>query len=453
MDQMGDAHAIWQKTCEALKGEVGKLTFQTWFEPVVPYLSDKGELILSVPDELSKDYLSKYLRLIRNALEQITSRSLQVTVETHQKVKLPVQPVSAKLPATTKNLGNNFTTNAGRRLDPDYTFDNFVVGPNNRLAHAAGVAVASMKGDSKIYNPLFIYGSSGLGKTHLVQAIGNYVMEHFPHLKVVYVQCEQFVNEFIHVIANKQYDKFRNKYRKVDFLILDDIQFIENKEQMQEEFFHTFNALYESGKNIILTCDKPPQSLTTLENRLITRFSSGLLADITAPVYETRVVILQKLAEKHGVYLDEDVIDFIASNITENIRELHGAFNTLLAFSLLGNAITLETTKIALKDQINPALSQKLDAPYIMNVCANYFSVSVDDLKSSKRKAEIVECRHMAMFLCYTLLNMTYADIGSYFGNRNHATVIHGCNKIEDQVQTDPGLMEALSELKIRLKA
>ncbi len=451
MDIQGDAKAIWQKTCQDyLKDELSELAFQTWFEPIMPQLGPGKTFILNVPNELSRENVAKYSPLIENALSLATSQKFRVSVQVE--VDNPAPPALDALFSKEDTSANR--ESGASKLNPAYTFSSFVVGPSNSFAHAACVAVASMHGQQSKsnYNPLFLYGGSGLGKTHLMQAIGNHVRQEFPEKKVMYVQSEQFVNEFIKVIATKKYDAFRRKYRMVDLLLIDDIQFIENKEQMQEEFFHTFNSLFEAGKNIVLTCDKPPSSLTTLEDRLRTRISSGLTIDITPPDYETRMAILDRLAQNHQVILSDDVMDYIASNIVSNIRELEGAFKTLIAFSMLGNELNLENTRIALKDMVQPEARQKLDAPLVMNVCANYFNVSIDDLKSKQRKRELVLPRHLAMYLCYSLVDMTYTEIGEVFGGRNHATVIHACNKIEEEKESDSKLKHALEEITLRLR-
>lgn len=456
MQFVGDAEAIWQKAAETyLRREVTALTFETWFKPARPQLKDGDHFILWMPDGLSRDYLTSYARLIENSLRLATSREFRLSIEVGPPPEDPPAEESAPAPVSAMDAGAALKDFSAQRptsaLNPNYTFDRFIVGPGNRFAHAACVAVASMQG-ARNYNPLFLYGGSGLGKTHLMQAIGNHVLREFPQKNVVYVQSEQFVNEFIRVIANKKYDQFRQKYRQADLLLIDDIQFIENKEQMQEEFFHTFNSLFEAGRNIVLTCDKPPQSLSTLEDRLRTRISSGLTIDITPPDYETRMAILDSLAQSYHIFLPDDVRDYIAGNITNNIRELEGAFNTVLAYSSLGNPITLENVRLALKDQVRPEARQLLDATTIMTMTANYYHVSVDDLKSKKRKQELVEPRHVAMYLCYELINMTYTDIGQAFGGKNHATVIHAYNKVQEEMQKDPKLQRSISELTLRLK-
>ena len=335
-------------------------------------------------------------------------------------------------------------------MNRQYTFDAFVVGSGNRFAHAACVAVAEKQG-GRNFNPLFLYGGSGLGKTHLMHAIGHYVIEHYPEKRVLYVQCEQFVNEFIFAIKENKYDDFRSKYRNTDMLLIDDIQFIEGKEQMQIEFFHTFNTLYETGKNIVMTCDKPPQSLISLEERLRTRFSCGLTVDIQPPDYETRVAILKRRAQLNHASVPDDVFDYIATNIASNIRELEGAFNTVLCYSLLAGGITLDVAKEALKDIIQPIAGKTVSSTVIMDVVSRYYNISVDDLKSNRRSKNISNPRQLAMYLCRNLLNMTLPQIGKTFGNRDHTTVMHACNKMTESLKGDEQLIQDFEAIKKRI--
>ena len=445
----GDASRIWKKTCnEYIQPEIGALTYETWFKPAKPLLGDGSGFILSVPNELSKNFLESYSSLIENALRLATARDWELSVEVN---------AEERRRESLEDLQKNRIKAMSDRewdsglLDPNLTFEHFVVGPSNHFAYAACVAVASMQ-NSRNYNPLFLYGGSGLGKTHLMHAIGNEVLQKFPEKRVVYVKTERFVNEFIQVIQNKHYEDFRAKYRQADLLLIDDIQFIEKKEQMQEEFFHTFNALSESGKNIVLTCDKAPQALTTLADRLQTRIASGLTIDITPPDYEMRMAILANLCQQYQLNLSDDIMDYVASHITSNIRVLEGAFKTLLAYERLSDHFGLEEARAALKNLVSPGAVTPIDAPLIMNVTANYFDVSVEDLKSKKRKKELVEARHVAMYLCYQLINMTYTDIGEVFGGKNHATVIHACNRMMNDLDNDPKLRHQVNEIQQRLK-
>ncbi len=440
---MQNVQLIWQNVCnEYLEKEIPTLTYSTWIKPIMPILQNDQNFILSVPNEISRDFVLQYKEMIANALKLSTQKEFDVSVAINATPDRTVQTVLSK--------DDSFAYNKKDLLNPNYTFESFVVGSGNRFAHAACVAVATMQNSSN-YNPLFLYGGSGLGKTHLMHAIGNHVLQEFPEKNVVYVNSENFINEFIEAIRLKEFEPFRNKYRMTDLLLIDDIQFIEGKERMQEEFFHTFNALYEAGKHIVMTCDKPPQSLVTLEERLKTRFSSGITIDINPPDYETRIAILLQLAQQYRVDWPDDVFDYIATHISSNIRELEGAFKTLYAYSMLGGGINLETTRNALKDQIDPRSVKSLSSDLIMNITSNYFNVSVDDLKSRKRSAEIVTPRQIAMFLCRNMLNMTYKDIGDDFGNKNHATVMHACDKIKDEIDQNLELENAIKEIKLRL--
>ena len=339
--QEQNAHIIWQNVCQNyLEKEVPTLTYTTWLKPIIPLLYNDDTFVLSVPNEISRDFVVQYKDMISTALKLTTQKTFDVKVEINAQENL--QNLKQNI-LTKEDEGASYISND--ILNPAYTFESFVVGSGNRFAHAACVAVASLQ-NSNNYNPLFLYGGSGLGKTHLMHAIGNYVQDNFPDKSVIYVNSENFINEFIEAIRLKEFESFRNKYRMTDLLLIDDVQFLENKERMQEEFFHTFNALYEAGKNIVMTCDKPPQSLITLEERLKTRFSSGITIDINPPDYETRIAILLQLAQTHRVEWPDEVFDYIATNISSNIRELEGAFKTIYAYSMLGGGINLASTKM-----------------------------------------------------------------------------------------------------------
>lgn len=439
---------LWQKALQLLEGEMSEISMNTWIIPMEPVSAEKGIFTLSVPNDFHKSFVDQYVRLIRNTLLAASSVEYEVKfiVGKPEPAALNIQSVSMN-----DSLNQDSLESASHsRLNPQYTFETFVVGSANRFAHAACVAVAEKQG-GRNFNPLFLYGGSGLGKTHLMHAIGNYVCQKYPQKKIIYVQCEQFVNEFIQTIQKNKYDDFRNKYRNADMLLIDDIQFIEGKEQMQIEFFHTFNTLYETGKNIVMTCDKPPQSLATLEERLRTRFASGLTVDIQPPDYETRVAILKRRAQLNNVTVPEDVFDYIASNVASNIRELEGAFNTVLCYSMLAGTITIDVARSSLKDLIHPSPARKISSTVIMDVVARFYHVSIDDLKSNRRNKEVSNPRQVAMYLCRNLLNMTLPQIGSEFGNRDHTTVIHACNKVSEELIKSPDLGRDLDEIKKRI--
>lgn len=442
-----DAEAIWQRALKLLENEMSEISLNTWIVPMEAVSADNGTFLLSVPNDFHKTFVDQYVPLIKNTIKVAASRDFSVEIIVGKPDPVPAAEICSQIDSDNSASSGPVSQS---RLNPQYTFDTFVVGSGNRYAHAACVGVATTQG-GRNYNPLFLYGGSGLGKTHLMHAIGNHVVEAQPDKRILYVQCEQFVNEFIYTIKENKYDDFRNKYRNADMLLIDDIQFIEGKEQMQIEFFHTFNTLYESGKNIIMTCDKPPQSLASLEERLRTRFSSGLTIDITPPDYETRVAILRRRAQLSHSVVPDEVYDYIASNVASNIRELEGAFNTVLCYAALAGNITIDIAKEALKDQIQPASARKVTCSVVMDVVSRYFHVSVEDLKSNRRNKEITGPRQIAMYLCRNLLNMTLPQIGQEFGNRDHTTVMHACNKINDEITKKPEIGRAIDEIKKRL--
>jgi len=426
-----EMNGIWRKVTDLLAGEISEVSLKTWIMPMKPVYADDKVFILSVPDSFSYTYVIQWQNLISNTFSIVCSRNYDVRMA----VKDSQEIMEALRRQTSPNASDSILAypeeihRTAAQMNPQYTFEAFVVGSGNRFAHAACVAVAEKLG-GRNYNPLFLYGGSGLGKTHLMHAIGNYVTVKHPEKKVIYVQCEQFVNEFISAIKEISYDDFREKYRSADLLLIDDIQFIEGKEQMQIEFFHTFNALHESGKHIVMTCDKPPQSLASLEERLRTRFSSGLIVDIQPPDYETRVAILKRRAQQNNVNVPEDVFDYISANIATNIRELDGAFNTVLAYSLLAGSIDLEVATAALKDIIQPRPSKQLTAQMIMEIVARYYNVTVNEILSNRRSKDVTVPRQIAMYMCRFVLNMTFPKIGDVFGGKDHTTVIHACNKV-----------------------
>lgn len=440
---------IWQKALSLLEGEISEIGLNTWILPMEPVSADKDTFTLAVPNDFHKTFVDQYIPLIRNTIKAAASidYNIKIIISGQESINLPECDNQGG-----KDTDGRLNGAIGHsRLNPQYTFEAFVVGSGNRFAHAACVAVAEKQG-GRNFNPLFLYGGSGLGKTHLMHAIGNFVMDKYPDKKILYVQCEQFVNEFIYTIKENKYDDFRSKYRNTDMLLIDDIQFIEGKEQMQIEFFHTFNTLYESGKNIVMTCDKPPQSLASLEERLRTRFSCGLTVDIQPPDYETRVAILKRRAQGSNASVPEDVFDYIAANVASNIRELEGAFNTVLCYSLLAGSITIDIAREALKDIIQPIAARKVSCSVIMDVVSRYYNVTVEDLKSNRRSKEVTIPRQIAMYLCRNLLSMTLPQIGAEFGNRDHTTVMHSCNKVADALnKNESDLNQEIKEIKARL--
>ena len=438
---------LWENTKKVLAGEMSEISFNTWIAPIEAISLSDTSLSLSVPNDFHKSFAEQYIPLIRNSIK--TSYGTEMEIRMFIKGSEPSVSVSAGTEASL-DMEEVHSYRTGR-INPRYSFDTFVVGSGNRFAHAACVAVAEKQG-GRNFNPLFLYGGSGLGKTHLMHAIGNSIRKRFPDKNVLYVQSEQFVNEFIMTIKENKYDDFRGKYRNADVLLIDDIQFIEGKNEMQIEFFHTFNSLYESGKHIVMTCDKPPQSLAKLEERLRTRFACGLTVDIQPPDYETRIAILKKRAQISNTEVPEEVLDYIAANIATNIRELEGALNTVLCYSLLAGGITSDSAREALKDIISPVAARKITCEFIVDIVSNYYNITPADLKSKRRSNEVAVPRHIAMFLCRNLLDMTFPQIGSEFGNRDHSTVMHACSKVSDDISSIPETRKDVDELKKRIK-
>ncbi len=427
---------IWDKVLNIIKEELPEISFKTWFLNIKPLkIVDDGFYILSDNDFERGMLESRYKVLLTNAVTQITEKEYAVHIisseselpEDQAQSEAPVVPESPSKPENTKSSGS---------MNPKYTFDKFVIGENNRFAHAACVAVS--EAPSERYNPLFIYGGVGLGKTHLMQAIGNYILSYAPNKKVVYVSCEKFTNEFIDSIKNKNNIAFRNKYRNVDILLIDDIQFLTGKEGTQEEFFHTFNTLHEENKQIVISSDRPPKEIPKLEDRLRSRFEMGLITDISTPNFETRIAILRKKAESYKEEIPNDVLSFIADNIHSNIRELEGALTTVVAYSkLYGENITLPIAKNALKDIFKAKENIVIDSNYIKEMTAKYFNVTVEDMDSKKRTKAIALPRQVAMYLTRDLTDLSLPKIGEDFGGRDHSTVIHACQKITEEMEAN----------------
>jgi len=434
---------IWQEALDYIRERVSAVEFHTWFERMRPLGVREGVLELGVPTSFAREWVQKhYADLIKEALVRLGAAAprFALRVVPGQAVQgeiFPPEPEPAAPPPERP------------QLNPKYTFENFVVGPNNQMAHAAALAVAESPG--KAYNPLFVYGGVGLGKTHLMQAVGHYVMRHRPRSKIAYISTETFTNDLINAIREDRMGAFRERYRSVDLLLVDDIQFIAGKERTQEEFFHTFNTLYENHKQIILSSDRPPREIQTLEARLRSRFEWGLITDIQPPDLETRIAILKMNAEYRGVEIPEEVLEFIAQRVTSNIRELEGALVRLIAFaSLNGVPITKGVAMRALshvftQEQKEPTMEE------IAQAVARWFGVRPEQLKAKGRSKEVVLPRQLAMYLIRERLSASLPEIGQFFGGRDHTTVLYAVQKIERQLKTDPKLKAAAEELLERL--
>ena len=417
---------------ELLKEEVTQIAYETWFSPMVITEMTDSNIVLKASSPYAKEMLeTRYADLVLNTFKFITNRDWTISVFAIEDGK----NVESGGVIASNNQDNQDTDieTSNRTLNPKYTFETFVVGNNNRFAHAAAIAVGDKPGES--YNPLFLYGGVGLGKTHLMQAIGNRILQNNRSAKILYVTSEKFTNQLINAIKDNKNEVFRNKYRTIDVLLIDDIQFIAGKERVQEEFFHTFNALYEDKKQIIISSDKPPREIQFLEDRLKSRFEWGLLADISCPDYETRLAILRKKAQEEKILVDDSILANIANKIDSNIRELEGVFNKIIATaSLTHTPITIELAENTI-NEFKAASEKVLSADFVKETVAKYFNINKDDLSSNKRSNEIAFPRQIAMYLCREVANMSYPKIGEDFGNRDHSTVMHACKKIEKEVK------------------
>ncbi|GAE00441.1 chromosomal replication initiation protein [Clostridium botulinum B str. Osaka05] len=437
----------WEKAINIIKGELTEVSFNTWIKSINPISLENNSLKLAVPNDFTKGILeSRYKDLIVNALKLLTSKKYNIDF---------IVTTEEKIEENEKNHNNeksNIVVNdeMSTMLNPKYTFDSFVIGNSNRFAHAASLAVA--ESPAKAYNPLFIYGGVGLGKTHLMHAIGHYILHNNPKSQVVYVSSEKFTNELINSIKDDKNVEFRNKYRNIDILLVDDIQFIAGKERTQEEFFHTFNALYEANKQIIISSDRPPKEIPTLEDRLRSRFEWGLIADIQAPDFETRMAILKKKADVEKLNIPNEVMVYIATKIKSNIRELEGALIRIVAFSSLTNKeISVDLASEALKDIISSKQTRQVTIDIIQEVVANYYNLKIEELKSARRTRNIAFPRQIAMYLSRKLTDMSLPKIGEEFGGRDHTTVIHAYEKISNNLKKDESLQNAIKELNKRI--
>lgn len=444
---------LWQKTLATLETKLSKPSFETWFKSTKPVSYESNTLIVSVPNDFARDWLeSRYSIIIKETLNVLTMKEVAVKFVIPQVVDESLYESTPKPPVAEQTAGNNATAEdyTPTALNPKYTFDTFVIGAGNRFAHAASLAVA--EAPAKSYNPLFIYGGVGLGKTHLMHAIGHYVLEHNPSAKVVYISSEKFTNEFINAIRDNKTVDFRNKYRNIDVLLIDDIQFLAGKEQTQEEFFHTFNALHEESKQIIISSDRPPKEIPTLEDRLRSRFEWGLITDVQPPDYETRIAILRKKAKAEALDIPSEVITHIANKIDTNIRELEGALIRVVAYSsLINRDLSAELAAEALKDIVPSNKPKQITIAEIQRVTGEHFDVKLEDFKAKKRTKAIAFPRQIAMYLARELTDFSLPKIGDEFGGRDHTTVIHAHDKIAKELQSDFTLRQTIEALKEKL--
>ena len=450
----------WPEIIEHLRveHELSNVSFNTWIQPLKVYDVVDNTVFILVNMNASVEYIEKKYQLpLKVCIAEITGTEYEVVFISEDDDRLnEIQNMAIE--ANQKKKSKSAAEKAG--LNPKYTFDTFVVGGNNNFAHAASLAVAESPGE--VYNPLFLYGGVGLGKTHLMHSIAHFILDKNPKKKVLYVTSETFTNELIEALKNGKtagnesaMSKFRDKYRNNDVLLIDDIQFIIGKESTQEEFFHTFNHLHVSGKQIIISSDKPPKDIETLEARLRTRFEWGLIADISSPDYETRMAILRKKEELDGLqkyHISNEVMQYIATNVKSNIRELEGSLNKLIALHKLKNEeINIMLAAEALKDIVSPNKNRQITPELILEVVSEHFSVSIADLKSGKRNANIANSRQIAMYLCRTMTDTPLKSIGIMLGGRDHSTVSHGVDKVTEDIKTNEALNNTIEIIKKKI--
>lgn len=459
-----DLIELWHNVLDELQITLSKANFVTWFRNTFIYEQKKDVFVIGVPTFFVEDWLKKkYLREIQKAFQNQTGESTLTIkfkiadpkpeqVVTFGKDKLIHKPVEKPAPIT-KQQAVSQPLPQNTTLNDNYIFENFVVGPSNQLAHAAARAIVNNLGTQ--YNPLYIYGDSGLGKTHLIQAVGHELLKQHPEKKVLYVSTETFINDFIQAVGSgfgKAKD-FKNRYRTVDLLLIDDIQFLSSKEGTQDEFFHTFNELHQKKKQIILTSDRTPKDIKGLEDRLKTRFEGGMVCDVSQPDLETREAILNHKAARLNKKIDEDIITFIATNITSSVRELEGALNKVVAICKLTDCdITMEKASEVLSNIISEK-QQVLTPDVIIREVHRYYHIPIEDLLGPKRTKELVSARHIVIYLLRHLCSLSYPEIGRKMGGKDHSTIMHGCKKIETNISTDTRIKEDLSILKDRIYA
>lgn len=441
---MKTAEQYWSEALDILTINLSPIIFDTFIKPLIPLRYEGNYFIFGIAIDIGKyrDTIKKlYSKQISDALNQVFGKTMYFKILLSNEDEVIDKPVeTTDLKGKVRNING---------IIPNYTFDNFIVGPSNNMAYVSALAVADNPGE--IYNPLFLYGGVGLGKTHLMHAVGNFIMKKYPHYKVLYVTTEKFTNDYIESLRNGKTIEFRDKYRKNDVLLLDDIQFLANKESTQEEFFHTFNDLVESGRQIIICSDRKPYEINTLTDRLISRMEAGLITDISFPDYETRTAILEKKADLLDIKIGSDVLEYIAQSVTKNVREMEGLLTRIVAYAKVTNKIIdLELAQEAVKDIIK---SQKnnINIEYIQETVAEYYKITVDELKSKRRTKPLTIYRHIAMYLCRKLLDDSLEIIGQKFGGRDHSTVMNGCDKVCEIIEKNQEYADDIVAIEKRI--
>lgn len=452
MDQ--SATKLWGECLDIIKNRVPDQTYETWFKPIKPVHVVEEKLTVEVPSQFFYEWIENhYKELLGSVLKQVTSNGMKLaySVVFSEESETPVPPA-----ARPKQPYSGGATNRRQQVDSylneRYTFENFVQGDNNEFARAAALAIAEAPGGTS-FNPLVIYGGVGLGKTHLAQAIGNKSLADRTARRVLYTSSEKFTLEFINSIKNNKTTEFSEQYRNVDLLLVDDVQFFQKKESTQEQFFHTFNALYQSGKQIVLTSDRAPKELSGMEERLLSRFQAGLIADIQPPDLETRIAILQHKAQEDGIEIGYDILEFLAANITSNVRELEGSLIRLLALSSLSNTdITIDLAKKVLRETIGKSFSNTVSIDDIQNTTGEVMGVTESEIIGKGRKMEVALARQVAMYLCRDMTSSSLKTIGLHFGGRDHSTVVHACKVIDEKMAEDSALRNQIKSIKHKIE-
>lgn len=435
-----DMNELWAKACDLLKDEMNKVAYKTWVEGNLTPKSLDGDVLtlLITMENMKVMIVNRYATLIANCLSQAADQPMNVEILTRAELENKGSRKPDAAPAA---------NNGSVQLNPKYTFESFIVGGGNRFAHAAALAVAESPADT--YNPLFIHGGVGLGKTHLMHAIGHYVQEQYPEKKLLYITSENFTNELITAIQQGRNTEFRYRFRNVDILMVDDIQFIAGRDATQEEFFHTFNTLHTAGKQIILTSDRPPQEIAKLEERLSSRFAWGLIVDIKKPDIETRIAILREKVRQEHMNIPDDVLELIATHVSSNIRELEGSLIRLNAYAQLVNRpVTVEVCQEALREVLVQPKARTINAQVVMQTVSDYYGVTEDDLIKQSRRREVTVPRQIAMYLTRELTTMSLPQIGQAFGNRDHSTVLHACKTVESNIRETPSMASVVNDIK-----
>ena len=460
MEMQKEKAEIWQRVLDIIEQNTTQISFETWFKPlsIRKIDSDLHIVYLELKSDKGKDFIidtikKRYMQYLQSAFKTVMGEDFRVVLKDSDEYEREIKIESVEEPTVKRTKAPQNALNKQKIFNPKYNFENFVVGSSNKYAHAAALAVA--ESPSEAYNPLFIYGGSGLGKTHLMHAIGIYLLEKNPDINVLYVSSEMFTNELIRAIGEQKMNEFKSKYRKVDVLLIDDIQFLEGKENTQEEFFHTFNTLYDLNRQIIISSDRAPNKLVNLEERLRSRFQWNLIADIQPADYETRVAILMKKAENMDIEVDDDLYDvicLIAEKIKDNIRELEGALNKLVAYeNLVQTEITMEIAEKELQNIISPDIPLEVTPQLVVEVVAEHFGITMDQITSKSRSNDVAKPRQIAMYLCKNMTDASLETIGKAVGGRDHSTVVHGIKKVGDDISTDTSVERLVATIRKKI--